>query len=280
MSTDPSVPLFNRVGLVNSLEPRFRWITIPGFVRALAIIHLFVFALLVLRPPLAGLLAFDWGAIREGEVWRIISFYALPPVMPGPGFYPYLWLGLAIYVAFLVGDQLEEAWGSFRTTVFCLGTIACQVLSLVLICALFRPISAAWGSALLYQVVFFAFATIFPRYQFRLFFAVGVPAWVLAVAAGAFGLIAVLGQPFYLLYALGSLFPFTFWAGPILLGHLTNRATTQVRRAKFKSKVAKPGATAFHTCAACGATDQSHPNREFRVTPEGSELCSECLKGE
>lgn len=268
------------MGLVNSLEPRLRWISIPGLIRALAFIHLFVFSLLILKPALGDLLAFDWAAIREGEFWRVVTFYTLPPVTPGPGLYPYLWMGLAVYVAFLIGDQIEHAWGTFRTTVFCLGTIAFQIGTLVLVCLLLRPISAAWGSALLYQVVFLAFATIFPHYKFRLFFAIAVPAWVLALGVALFALVGVLGQPFYLLYALGSLFPFTFWAGPILLGYLNNRATTRVRQAKFRSKVSTPDASAFHTCASCGATDQTHPEREFRVTAAGDELCSRCLREE
>lgn len=243
----------------------------------MAIIHLFVFALLVLKPEMADALAYDWAKINEGEIWRIVSFYALPPVSPGPGFYSYVGMGLAVYIAFLIGDQLEHAWGSFRTSVFCFGTILFQISSLLAICLFFSPIGAAWGSALLYQVIFFAFATMFPHYQFRLMFAIPVPCWILGLGGVFFGLASVIGSPLYFLYALGSLFPFTFWAGPILLGYINNRATTQVRRAKFKSKVSSSTNTVFHTCISCGATEQSHPDRDFRVTPDDTELCSACL---
>ncbi len=265
------------MGLVNSLELRFRWLSIPGFIRAVSIIHLFVFALLVLKPELHNLLAFHWGRIQAGEYWRIVSFYALPPVLPTGGIYPYLGMGLAVYVAFLVGDLLEHSWGSFRTSVFCYGTIGCQILTLLAICAFVHPISAAWGSTMFYQAVFFAFATIFSHYEFRLMFALPLKAYIIAIGIALFGVAGMLGDPLHLLYALGSLFPYTFWAGPIIIGYINNRATTQVRRAKFNSKVASTTRQCFHTCKSCGATEHSHPERDFRVTPDDYELCSSCL---
>ena len=265
------------MGLVNALELRVRWLSFPGLIRAIAIIHLFVFALLVLRPELETLLVFDWAKIQKGEFWRIISYYALPPVTPGPGFYPYIGMGIVVYVAFLIGDQLEHAWGSFRTSVFTYGTIICQTLTLFAICAFIAPIGAAWGSALFYQAIFFSFATLFPRYQFRLMFAIPVPAFVLALGSSFFGLVSILGNPIYFLYALGSLLPFIIWAGPVLIGYLNNRAATQIRRAKFSSKVSSENRATFHNCISCGATEHTHPNRNFRVTPEDTELCTACL---
>lgn len=265
------------MGLVNSLELRARWLSFPGLIRAIAIIHLFVFALLVLRPELETLLAFDWAKIQQGEYWRIISYYALPPVTPGVGIYPYIGMGLAVYVAFLIGDQLEDAWGSFRTSLFTYGTISCQTLTLLAICVFVGPISAAWGSTLFYQAIFFSFAVLFPRYQFRLMFAIPVPAFVLALGSSLFGLVSIFGNPIYFLYAIGSLLPFLFWAGPVLIGYLNNRAATQVRRAKFKSNVSSVNRSTFHNCITCGATEHTHPDRDFRITPEDAELCTACL---
>lgn len=249
----------------------------PGFIRALAIIHLFVFALLVLKPELQELLAFDWAKIQAGEAWRVVSFYALPPVHPGRGLSSYLFMGLTIYVAILISDQLEHAWGVFRTTIFSYGTILCQVFSLTAICAFLTPISAAWGTSLFYQAAFFAFATIFPSYQFRLLFGLRVNAWILALIAAAFGAASALAEPVYLLYALGTLIPYSVWGGPVLLGRLQNRATTQIRRAKFNSKIESAEQGSFHECASCGATELSHPERSFRVTSDDTELCSLCL---
>ena len=34
---------------------------------------------------------------------------------------------------------------------------------------------------------------------------------------------------------------------------------------------------AFHTCELCGATDLTDPDRQFRITSDDIELCSECI---
>ena len=59
-------PFVHHVSLINSLEPKFRWIAFPGLIRGLLIIHAMVFVLGTLGGS-AGLEAFqfDWQKILE-----------------------------------------------------------------------------------------------------------------------------------------------------------------------------------------------------------------------
>ncbi|NIP97025.1 MAG: hypothetical protein GWO24_27770 [Akkermansiaceae bacterium] len=57
------------------------------------------------------------------------------------------------------------------------------------------------------------------------------------------------------------------------------REHTAARQADFRTR-SKPSGASFHTCANCGATDLSHPDRDFRITEDERELCDTCLASE
>ena len=41
-----------------------------------------------------------------------------------------------------------------------------------------------------------------------------------------------------------------------------------------------PTGESCHTCHVCGATDVSHPDRDFFVTEDGNEICNVCLEAQ
>jgi hypothetical protein len=49
------------------------------------------------------------------------------------------------------------------------------------------------------------------------------------------------------------------------------------RRIVHEKKAQVHAEEAFHTCATCGATDKTNPEREFRYR-EGQGICSVCLE--
>jgi hypothetical protein len=49
-----------------------------------------------------------------------------------------------------------------------------------------------------------------------------------------------------------------------------------VRRHRFEE--ASRTDDTFHRCESCGATEASHPAREFRVAVDGNEYCDACRK--
>jgi len=72
---------------------------------------------------------------------------------------------------------------------------------------------------------------------------------------------------------------YTVGAGgiPLARNYSKNRGQIAKRRVDFQSK-SKPGVVeSFHRCKTCGATEMSHPDRDFRVTSDDDEVCSDCL---
>jgi hypothetical protein len=73
--------------------------------------------------------------------------------------------------------------------------------------------------------------------------------------------------------------------GPVLnyvlffRGAFVQNFKSRQRRAKFDTERKKRDSEALHTCDACGASDRSHPEREFRyrtIDGEAKCLCSVC----
>ena len=74
-----------------------------------------------------------------------------------------------------------------------------------------------------------------------------------------------------------GLLPYLLTFVPGFLAALRRESEAKVRRHKFQEQ--QPSGTSFHECAACGATEQTHPGREFRVAADGEEYCDTCRKG-
>ena len=123
------------MGLINSLEHRFRWLAFPSLLRGLAIIHFSVILLLILRPMSGGVLTFNWEKILNGEVWRVFSFLFLPIGIPneeiGYVYSPFtaVFAFFAMRIAFLCSDALEHAWGIWRTSAYFYAIMVGQIVA-------------------------------------------------------------------------------------------------------------------------------------------------------
>ncbi len=256
---------------IDRLERRLGGLSFPGFLRYYAILHALVYVLQMVRPDIGRLLEFDRAAILSGEVWRVVTFLFSSSGFGGIGLLGAIFFYFMVMIAFMMSDALEGAWGVFRTTMFCY----CGVLGLVV--ANFLIPGAMQGSGfLLYGSAFFAFATLFPRVEFLMFFILPVQVRFLAYIQAAFLVLGVLGDwrmlPFFLLgYA-----NYLVWAGiPALRGRAMVMEAAQ-RRRKFQA-AKEPGDEAFHSCEVCGRSDVSDPGLEFRVGADGHEYCEEHL---
>jgi len=260
-----------RMTLLDRLEKRFGWLAFPGLLRFYAIFHGIVYVLQWFRPDLGKLLEFDLGRIMAGEVWRAVTFLIASSGSIGSGVFGILATLFFIMVAFMMSDALEEAWGVFRTTLFHLTGF----LGLILANFLFPSLMPESGT-LIYGAAFFAFATLFPKIEFLLFFILPVQVRFLAWLNAGIWVLAVMRDwrmlPFLLLGYAGYL----LFAGiPALRGKLQSGIGAPFSGAKRRQNASKEAA--FHACAKCQRTDVSDPTLEFRVGADGHEYCTEHL---
>lgn len=269
------------MGFINSLENRFRWLAFPSLLRGLAIIHFVMVLMLMAKPALGITMAFDWSKILSGEIWRIVSFLFLvslphPDTTAGFSMLPVVFAFFALMIAFLFNDSLENTWGVWRTSLYLYLVILGQILANILL-SISGLSPQPVGGTFIYLGAFFAFATLFPKHTFLLMLIIPVQVRFLAAIAAFFIIIAAFDTLSFAVFALLTFLPYLWWALPMAIKSGRSQSSIAKRRVEFQSK-SKAGATdSFHLCSQCGATEISHPNREFRVADNDEEICSDCL---
>jgi hypothetical protein len=130
------------------------------------------FVLSMLRPSFAKLLVLDLGMVARGQVWRLVTFLLLPPPTSP------LWVIFALSISWTVMASLESAWGAFKFNLYYLvGALGTIVAALVTRDSL--------TNYYLNLTLFLAFATVYPRYELRLFFILPVQVrWLALLDAG------------------------------------------------------------------------------------------------
>jgi hypothetical protein len=180
----------------------------------------FVFTLL--EPRAWSLLALDPSLVLKGELWRLITFLAVPLSAN------WLWMFFVLYFLYFIVNGLEEEWGEFRTTLYVLVAILLTIAFAFVFQV--RIVSVAH----LQSTLFLAAATIAPEYQILLFLVVPVKmkwlAW-LTVAYIVWALIV--GNWLSRLYLVTMYANYLLFFGPYFGGRL--RAF--YRRQKFKHDV-------------------------------------------
>ncbi len=163
----------------------------------------------LLRPGLIDDLLLIPARVHGGEGWRLVTFLFVPP--PLPGAWPLLWLGLWLLLLYNVATALENAWGSFRFTVYFLtGALATAAVAAL-------PFQAVVTNGYLQASLLLAFATLFPDEQFFLFFVIPVKAkWLAVFTAATTGWAFLTGDGVTRLTVAASLVNYGLLLGPDL----------------------------------------------------------------
>ncbi len=258
---------------LDRLERNFGWLAFPGFLRFYALFHALVFVLQLFRKDIGQLLEFDRERILSGEIWRLVTFLFSSSGMSGFGAFGLLFFIFMVMIAFMMSDALEGAWGTFRTTMFFYAG-----WFFLLVGNFISPVAFSGSGFLLYGTAFLAFATLFPKVEFMMFFILPVQVRFLAMIQAGLLVLSLLGDyRLFPLFLLGHL-NYLLWAGiPALRGQA--RVMQSVQRKKGFTAKQLPKEEAFHRCAVCGRTEISDPALEFRIGTDGQEYCDEHLPG-
>src|SRR5207248_1836230 len=155
---------------------RFGFLGISGLIRIVIFFTALVYVLVYLNRGFESFLTLDPALILRGQVWRLVTYIFIPQT-----FSP-LWVLLALWFLWFIGEGLERAWGPFRLTLyFFVGMIGTTVGAFFF--------GAKFSNGMLIASLFFAFARFYPDEVIYVLFILPVKikwlAWVFAAHAMA-----------------------------------------------------------------------------------------------
>jgi membrane associated rhomboid family serine protease len=245
---------------LDKLERRFGFLGIPGLIRIVVAFTALVYLLNFLNPDFVSILDLDLARVRQGEVWRLVTYIFIPRVS-----HP-LWVLLALWFLWFIGEGLERAWGAFRLTLyFLLGMIGTTVAAL--------RFQTPFSNSMLVASLFYAFAWFYPEEVIYVFFILPVKIkWIAWFSAALLLVGFVVKSNSYRMALVGSFINYLIFFGPKIVHKARHRHEVSTRRRRFESD-SRGDAEPLHKCATCGATELTDPNMEFRVARNGEEYC-------
>ena len=254
------------MSLLNRLERALGRFALPDLALYLVLGQVLVLGFALLGHFDVERIALLPAAVRAGEVWRVITFLFIPPVrqisMAGAVF-----LALGWYFFYFMGSALEQHWGVFRYNAFIfLGWV-------LTVAASFLTPNAYASNAYLAGTVFLAFAYLNPDFVIYIFFILPVRIkWLALLAWIGYGFALLFGEwrdRLLVLAAVGNFL--VFFARDIVLAARSGKRRMDWQASRFGAE--KNGREARHRCHACGKTDVSAPQMDFRY-------CSKCANDE
>ena len=261
-----------------SRHPRFG---IPNLMIYVVIGNILVYILMMFSNAAAiSFLYFDLAGLLRGEIWRIVTFIFVPTAS-NP-----LLLVLSLYFYYFIGTAMESYWGTAKFTLFYL-TGAVLTVAFAFLSRLWTPLTLV-SNVYLNNILFLAFATLYPDALIRFYFVIPVKAKWLAlfyafltfydiIRMDTWSVKLLLPSLLPMLVAVWLTYAVFFWdrIREILenIGFLTRHKRSQ-QPIPFKSAVRqqkkKDAQRGYrHKCAVCGRTDADFPDLEFRY-------CSRC----
>jgi membrane associated rhomboid family serine protease len=178
------------------------------------------------------------------QPWRLVSFLFLPPASS------MIWVFFALYFTWLIGTNLEHEWGALKFNVFyLLGAIGTAAAGFIT--------GQPQTNEFLNLSLYFAFATLFPDFEIRLFFILPMKVKWLAFLSAAFVIFKFVVGDVGTKAAIGVAFAnyLLFFAGHIaaLVRGRRMMVRQAARRAEQRPRAAEREDAGGRACAICGA---------------------------
>jgi len=233
-----------------------------------------VFVLSIGSSQLYAFLYLHPGLVLRGEIWRVITWIALP--VGGNIFF----VAIALYFYYFVGSTLEREWGAGKFTIFYFSGVLLNVIYTFILWVGFR-VPVILTPVYLNLSMLFAFATLFPDFTIRLFLVIPIKIKWLAIANAVFFVYEIIsqliiGNIFFAFVPLVAVLNYILICGDELLSNVkpviksyTSPQVINFRKEAKKVKKDLADKPYRHKCAVCGKTDVEYPDLEFRY-------CSRC----
>lgn len=273
----------------HKMERRFGRYAISDLIKYFIMLRIIGAVISVIDPNIyLTYLCFDIEAIMQGQIWRLVTFILQPISSMN-----ILFFALELYLYYLFGTSLENAWGKFLFNLYFLSGILFNIMGGVIIYYTIG-MSVPIGLDYIYKSMFFAFAILYPDMQFNLWFLIPVKAKWLAYFYGIYigwdvidylikGIQATNSTDRNDYFAIVSFILISF-ANFFLYFFISRRnrfsPKQMQRRSQYKKQIKRPVRITKHKCAICGRTEEDDENLEFRFCSKcdgNYEYCSEHL---
>ncbi|WP_167954712.1 hypothetical protein [Anaerosporobacter faecicola] len=267
---------------INKLERKFGRYAIQDLMKYIIVLYVLGAFLYLINPYFYNAyLSLDVGKVLKGQVWRLVTFIIYPADMTGS--FGIFFFAIEMYLYYMIGRNLENAWGAFRFNLYYISGILFNVVAAFI---LYFILGVAYPMGLTYinRSMFFAFAAIYPNIQFLLFFVLPVKvkhlAYIYAAIIG-YDIIRYIRYAFAtpLVYLRNAYLAMAVAIIVALLNFIIFFFTTrnykrispaaQRRRKAYHKQVNRSKTITRHKCAVCGRTEEDDENLEFR-------FCSKC----
>lgn len=258
---------------IYKLERKFGKYAIHNLMYYIIIIYVLGAFLTILNPQIyAQYLSLNMGKVYQGQIWRLVTFIIKPASVSGTtGIF---FFALEMYLYYMIGRSLENAWGAFRFNLYYLSGILFNILAAIIL-YIFIKVPYPNGLTYVNQSMFFAFAALYPNMQFLIFFIIPVKVKWLAAIYGVMIGFTVITNFLSSIYGIGVGISILVALANFLIFFLYTRNYKKVsprefkRKATYKRSVKSATGVTRHKCAICGKTELDDDNLEFR-------FCSKC----
>src|SRR6266446_1618620 len=227
---------------LDKLERRFGFLSIPGLIRIVIGFTVLVYVLVYFNRGFELFLTLDPVLILRGQVWRLVTYIFLPQT-----FSP-LWVLLALWFLWFIGEGLERAWGPFRLTLyFVVGMIGTTIVAFFF--------GSNFSNGMLITSLFFAFARFYPDEVIYILFILPVKIKWLAWIFATFLLVGfVLNSNPYRAALVAAFANYFVFFGPEIIDHARHRHEVSTRRRRFEVQL-RSADDALHFFEVSAATE-------------------------
>lgn len=279
---------------LNKMERRFGRFAIKNLMLYIIGIYM-IGAMIGLVNPMFyyAFLSLNVEAIMKGQVWRLFTFI-FEPMGGTAGSGSFLFFLISMYFYFMIGGNLEYAWGTFRFNLYYLSGLILNVIAAFITYFVTgnAMTGAYFGLNYVNESLLLAYCAMYPNMQVLLMFVLPIKVKYLGMFYGGMILLQVIqmaagGNYFFALSIIVAMLNFLIFFFIIRgnrrpMGNFARRARTVKRDFNFfdgsgredgerGSKVVfrTDKGIARHKCAICGRTEKDDSNLEFR-------FCSKC----
>ncbi len=274
--------------MIRKLEKKFGRLAIPGLMRYIIVLYAVGYIIGMMSPDFyTTYLMFDVDKVLSGQVWRVVTFL----IQPMDDSIVFLLISLWLY--FMIGNSLEQRWGSFRFTLYYASGIVFNILAVVIMYFVFLAVT---GSGYSFPIsldyinlsLFLAFAVEYAEVRLLVMFVIPIKIKYIAIfyaVIEGYEIVSALlrGTPFDIGSAVASITALMNFIIFFFATRNYRRISPQEihRRRAYRQGVqqgVQSGPASVHEgrrvitrhrCAVCGRTELDGEDLEFR-------FCSKC----